>query len=54
MLKLSENTAITYAKEFTLTALEHSIIKGDNDPKVSAKNVATFYKELLNSLLKED
>jgi hypothetical protein len=54
MLLLNEGSALTFAKEFTITALEHGMIKASDDPEQTAKDIATFYKTLAQSLNKED
>lgn len=54
MVKLNTNSALSFSKEFTIIALENSMIKVDTDPKVTAERVATFYKELVKSLIEED
>lgn len=45
------NYAYDCAKQFTLTALEHSMIASSPDPKKSAKNVADFFQTLYESLV---
>jgi hypothetical protein len=45
---------LNYAKEFTITALEHGMIKASDDPEQTAKDIALFYKTLATSLNKED
>lgn len=54
MPRLNDNSALSFAKDFTITALEHSMIKSDSDPKITAENVATFYKTLVESLSAKD
>ncbi len=43
---------VTYesAKEFTILAIEHSMITASKDPKETAKNVSDFFNTLLESL----
>ena len=38
------------AKQFTITALEHSMITACSDPKETAKNVADFFQTVFESL----
>ena len=48
---LKPTYAYDCAKEFTITALEHSMIPASTDPKISAQNVADFFQTLCTSLI---
>lgn len=54
MLTLNPNSALNFAKEFTITALEHGMIKANADPEQTAKDIAIFFKTLASSLNEED
>lgn len=47
---LKPTYAYECAKQFTITALEHSMITVSSDPKESAKNVADFFQTVYASL----
>ena len=49
-MKLKPNFAIEYAKSFTTTAMEHSMIATSKDPKETAKNVTDFFNALCDEL----
>ena len=49
-MKLTDNSAINYAKELTITAMEHSMIKATTDPKETAKNVTDFFNYVADTL----
>ena len=53
MALMNSEAALKVAKEFTTTALEHSFIKSDPDPKQAAANLATFYRSLVEELRNE-
>ena len=50
MSMLNDEAALKFAKEFTITAMEHSIIAGNVDPSKAADNVYIFYKTLFEKL----
>lgn len=49
-MALKPQAAYECAKEFTITAMEHSMIAASKNPKETAKNVSDFFNALLESL----
>ncbi len=49
-MKLKPTYAYDCAKQFTITALEHSMITSSTDPKESAQNIADFFQTVYTSL----
>ena len=49
-MNLNPNAAIDYAKQFTITAMEHSMITHSTDPKKTAENVAEFFETMFSAL----
>lgn len=47
MALLNNEAALKIAKELTITAMEHSMIKANVDPSITAENVFNFYKSLV-------
>lgn len=54
MALVNQETALKMAKDLTIVAIEHSMIKADTDPVVTAENIATFYKTLVNKFRDEN
>lgn len=54
MAKLNSESALSIAKELTITALEHSMIGISHSSEATAEEVGTFYKALVKSLLAEE
>ena len=50
-MTLKPGAAFECAKEFTITAMEHSMIPASKDPKETAKNVSDFFNSLLQSFV---
>ncbi len=48
---LKPSYAYECAKEFTITAMQHSMITSCEDPKDTAKNVTEFFQAVLSSLI---
>lgn len=53
-MKLNNNAAATYAKELTITAMEHSMIRASVDPQETAKNVTDFFLCVADTLAGEN
>ncbi len=51
---LKPSYAFDCAKQFTITALEHSMITVSSDPKESAKNVTDFFQTVFASLTDDE
>lgn len=49
-MKLKPNFAIEYAKLFTTTAMEHSMIAASKNPAETAKNVTEFFNTVYSEL----
>ena len=47
---LTDNFAISFAKEFTITAIEHSLIPSSDDPIKAADNVTAFFNRIADTL----
>lgn len=47
---LNDNSAISFAKEFTITAIEHSLIPSSTDPVEAADNVTAFFNRIADTL----
>ena len=50
-MTLKPGAAFECAKEFTITAIEQSMIPASKDPKETAENVADFFNCLLESFV---
>ncbi|WP_312047495.1 hypothetical protein [Anaerotignum sp.] len=46
MALLNNEAALKFAKELTIVAMENSLIKKDDSPEQSAKNVFDFFNKL--------
>lgn len=49
-MKLNQNAAYKTAKEFTIIAMEHSMIKVATDSKETAQNVVDFFNHIVDCL----
>ncbi len=50
MAMLNNEAALKFAKEFTITAMEHNLIKVGNSASETANNVYEFYKTMYEKL----
>lgn len=49
-MKLTYSNAVSIAKEMTITAMEHSMIRATNDPVETAKHVTDFFNHIADTL----
>lgn len=49
-MELKPNFAIEYAKEFTIIAMQNSMIPRTSDSAITAKNVTTFFNTICDEL----
>ncbi len=50
MAMLNNEAALKYAKELTVTSIEHNLIAANENAAVTANNVYEFYKTLYEKL----
>lgn len=47
---INDTSAISYAKEFTIKAIEHSLIPSSTNPVEAADNVTAFFNRIADTL----